>query len=177
MIVLEFSMTDSDVGELSEFIARPFPEELCDDMPCWAPYAHLTFVIDGEFICSNQREPQRLPVLDFAICLQTILHTISIGETKRLDLLLHGPLCDLSLVDAHTVLIKAARYRESGPLSVTCALPDIMNASDCYTRKLVDRIRNNFPEYFHKMDQNGETNGLMPNSKKMFQQLLVSELP
>lgn len=143
MIQLDFDFDQPDIDEAVTFINKPFPPELCGSLDYWIPNAHVVFTINGD---TFELLP-KTPVLEFAVQLNEIVHTIKVGEIRKLLLLESGITLRFYLLDSSILAVDARG------LSSPCWLAEMQAASEKFCSKVLQEIQTKIPGYFEFMDR------------------------
>ncbi|MDX1988857.1 MAG: hypothetical protein SFV17_19380 [Candidatus Obscuribacter sp.] len=150
MLQLTFSMSDSDIENTRQFINNPFPAELCDGLEDWIPTANVVFSIDGQNLSPCLNNSESIPVLEFALKLNEILHTIRSGDKRTLAFSMDAGWRKFVL-ENEDVIVVSGFYGE--PFSASCSLVELKIATKEFCEKLYQDIVDCFPGYFEMMDR------------------------
>lgn len=147
MIELSFVSTQKNVEETAKFLEEAFPEELCEDLCDWIPIACLRFSIQDDY-STFEYFVDNAPVLEFALRLNEIVHSIKVGETQTLFLTMHGCHADFTRKELDTIVVES----RSSDHRAICKLSDLVISSESFCKELYLFIMATYPKYFDKMD-------------------------
>lgn len=150
MIVLSFSMDHSDIEETEQFMKKDFAPELCEILEDWIPNGNITFLVDKLDAEPCGWKGMNGPLLEFAIKLNRIVHTIKVGDVLVLDTTLQSNPVQFSMT-AENILI--LRFGAANTCETICELAEMQASSEAFCTSLYDFILKQFPGYFEMMDR------------------------
>lgn len=144
MIELSYTIDARGIAETQQFIAKVLSKEIrCRGYN--GPVGFIKFSVNGQNMnwCDESDEDELLP---FALGLNTILHSIKVGEEIRDRLSDSGLSLYYKLIDAETILLGPCPSVERA--EIPCDFNDLKLKAESFCLALYNEIMLLFPGFF-----------------------------
>jgi hypothetical protein len=148
MIHLGFTIDADDNAETQEFIEEVLlGKKLTKSIE--GPRGFIAFTINGGENLSWCGYSDKEELLPFAVGMNTILHTIEVGEEVRQFQMTDGGRLIYKLLDSQTVLISCSPSKN---VNIPCDFIELKSKSQSFCNKLYSTILSLYPRFFEALD-------------------------
>lgn len=149
MIELSFTIDSEDIAETNQYLEAVLSHRKTH-MNYEEPVGFIRFSFNGGDNMSFCGESQKDELVPFAVVMNTILHTIKVGEEMRQPHLSDGGTLYYKLVDAQLILVTLPGPKK---IEVLCDFTELKLKTEQFCEALYNEIVRLFPAYFEVMDR------------------------